>query len=270
MSDYVDIGDVRTWYDERGDGETVVLLHGGFTDSRDFDGNLDGLADGFRLLRPERRGHGHTPDVPGPITLDLMVADTIGFIEKVAGGPVRLAGYSAGAIVALWVAVRRPDLLDRLVLVSGAYDMAGMIVRPQAGGQMPEQLTARYAEVSPDGRDHYPVVVGKVVRGLDDGVPLTADELARVTCPALVVAADDDIVHLEHTVALYRGLPRGQLAVVPNTSHLLLHEKPDLCAELIGAFLRDDPVPTMMPIGRAQFMLQMAAFRAVAKVTHAQ
>jgi pimeloyl-ACP methyl ester carboxylesterase len=51
-------------------------------------------------------------------------------------------------------------------------------------------------------------------------------------------------------VALYRGLPRGQLAVVPNTSHLLLHEQPDVCAELIGSFLTGEPAPTMMPISR--------------------
>ena len=250
MSDYVDVNGVRTWYDERGDGEPLVLLHGGFTDSRDFGGNLDRLAEEFRLLRPERRGHGHTADVPGPITLDLMAADTIAFIEKVAGGPVRLAGYSAGAIVALWVAVRRPDLVSRLVLVSGAFDVDGMIVKPQGGGQMPEPLVAMYAEVSPDGRDHFRTVVDKVVDGINSARSLAAAELSAVGCPALVMAADDDIVTLEHTVALYRGLPRGQLAVVPNTSHLLLHEKPDLCAQLIGAFLTGDPAPRMMPISR--------------------
>lgn len=250
MSDYVEVNGVRTWYAERGDGEPLVLLHGGFTDSRDFEGNLDRLAGRFRLLMPERRGHGHTADVPGPITVELMAADTIAFIEKAGGGPVRLAGYSAGAIVALWVAVRRPDLVGRLVLVSGAFDPAGMIVRPQAGGEMPEPLVAMYAEVSPDGRDHFPVVVRKVAEGINAATGLTAGELGAVTCPALVMAADDDIVTLEHTLALYRGLARGQLAVVPGTSHLLLHEKPDLCAGLIESFLTDEPAPTMMPIAR--------------------
>jgi pimeloyl-ACP methyl ester carboxylesterase len=250
MSDYVEVNGVRTWYDERGDGEPLVLLHGGFTDSRDFGGNLDRLAGEFRLLLPERRGHGHTADVPGPITVEVMAADTIAFIEKVAGGPVRLGGYSAGAIVALWVAVRRPDLVSRLVLVSGAHDMSGMIVRPRAGVPMPEELVAMYAEVSPDGREHFPTVVAKVVDGIDSAEGLEAAELDAVDCPALVMAADDDIITLEHTVALYRGLPHGQLAVIPNTSHLLLHEKPDLCAELIGSFLTGAPTPRMMPISR--------------------
>ena len=251
MSGHVDLDGVLTWYDDRGSGDPVVLLHGGLTDSRDFDGNLDRLAGRFRLLMPDRRGHGRTPDVPGPSTVDLWARDTVRFIEKVAGGPVRLAGYSAGATTALTVAVRRPDLVDRLVLVSGAFAPDGMTVRPQAGAPMPEPLVAAYAEVSPDGRDHFGVIVAKVAEGIDHGRALTADELAAVGCPVLVMTADDDFVTLEHSVALYRALPRGQLAIVPNTSHLLLHERPELCAAMVGEFLGADPAPRLMPLTRA-------------------
>ena len=66
MTDYVMVNGVNTWYDERGAGDTLVLLHGGLTDSRDFEPNLARLADRCRLLRPERRGHGHTADADGP------------------------------------------------------------------------------------------------------------------------------------------------------------------------------------------------------------
>ncbi|MFI6513248.1 alpha/beta fold hydrolase [Streptosporangium sp. NPDC050855] len=251
MADYADVNGVRMWYDERGEGEPLVLLHGGFSDSRDFDGNLGALADRFRLLLPERRGHGHTADVPGPITVEVMAQDTIAFLDEVVGGPVRLAGYSAGAAVALWVALRRPDLVDRLVLVSCAFDMEAMLVRPSAEGEMPPPVVAAYAEVSPDGAGHLPVVVAKIVRAVNEEPALAAAELRAVTCPVLVMAADDDIVTLEHTLELYRGLPDAQLAVVPGTSHVLLHEKPELCTRLAGDFLTGAPVPTWMPVRRA-------------------
>jgi pimeloyl-ACP methyl ester carboxylesterase len=65
------------------------------------------------------------------------------------------------------------------------------------------------------------------------------------------MAADDDLVTLEHTQVLYQGLRDAQLAIIPGTSHLLLHEKPRLCTGLVADFLTADPTPTLMPICRA-------------------
>src|SRR4029450_9012357 len=100
----------------------LVWLRGGRATSRYFTGTLDTLASRFRLLLPERRGHGHTADVAGPITVEAMGQGTIAFLDKGIGTPGWLVGCSAGAIVALWVALRRSDLVERLVLVSGAFD----------------------------------------------------------------------------------------------------------------------------------------------------
>lgn len=251
MAEQVEVNGVPQWYDERGEGEPLVLLHGGLTDSRDFAGNLDTLASRLRLLLPERRGHGHTADVAGPITLEVMAQDTIAFLDKLVGGPVRLVGYSAGATVALRVAVGRPDLVDRLVLISGAFHRDGTILRPTADAEPPPQLVAAYAEVSPDGADHLPVVIAKIAQSVAQEPGLTVADLGAVACPTLVMVGDDDIVTLEHTLALYRGLRNAQLAIVPAASHLLLLEKPELCTRLVTDFLTTDSTATMMPIRRA-------------------
>ena len=251
MASYADVNGVRMWYDERGGGEPVVLLHGGLTDSRDFTGNLEGLAGEFRLLLPERRGHGHTADMPGPMTFEVMARDTIAFQEQVVGQPTALVGYSAGAAVALRAAVRRPDLITRLALVSGAFDASGMLLRPAAATPPPPPLLAAYAEVSPDGADHFGVVIGKLAESAATEPGLTMADLRIVGCPVLVMAADDDLVTLEHTITMYRALPDAQLAIVPGTSHLLLHERPELCTTLVSDFLQAGPVLTRMPISRA-------------------
>src|SRR5262249_23106173 len=147
----------------------------------------------------------------------------------------------AGAIVALWAAAQRPDLVEKLVLVSGAFHPDGLLFRPHADSPPPEPLAAAYAEVSPDGRDHFPVVVAKIARAAEELTGLTPDELGEIACPTLVMAADDDMVALEHTIALYRGLREAQLAIVPGTSHLMLHENPALCAGIVREFLTGGP-----------------------------
>ena len=111
MGTYVDLGGVNTWYDERGEGEPLVLLHGGLVDSRWFEPNLEPLAEHFHVYLPERRGHGHTPDVEGPITYQLMADDTIAFLERVVARPADLVGHSDGGVVALLIGIQRPDLV---------------------------------------------------------------------------------------------------------------------------------------------------------------
>ena len=241
MAGYTDLDGVSTWYDQRGDGDPVVLLHGGLTDSRDFAGNLDVLAERFDLYLPERRGHGHTPDVDGPLTIEVMAADTLAFLRQVVGGPASLVGYSAGAMVALHVAVNHPQLVARLVLVSGAFHPDGMLVKPSAEGSPPPPLLQAYAEVSPDGADHVAQVIAKVAAAATQPFGLDAARLGTVAAPTLVVVGDNDMVSLPHTIQMYEALPNARLAIIPRASHLLLHEYPTELAQLIGDFLDEQP-----------------------------
>jgi pimeloyl-ACP methyl ester carboxylesterase len=252
MADYVELGGVRTWYDGHGEGEPLVLLHPGGADARAWAPNLDALAAQFHVFTPERRAHGRTPDVEGPITYELMVEDTIAFLEGIVGGPAHLVGCSAGASVALLVALRRADLARRVVPISGVFHRDGWVpgaIEPDAS--LPEVLVRGYAELSPDGPEHFPVVNAKLARMNWEEPTLAASDLRGVTSRTLVMVGDDDEVTLEHAIAMYRGLPDAELAVVPGTSHGLLYEKPALCNAIILDFLTTDPVPTIAPVRRA-------------------
>lgn len=252
MASYVELEGVRTWYEEVGSGESLILLHPGGVDSRVFAPNVDALSSRFRTYLPERRGHGHTPDVEGPLTFEMMAQDTVGFIERVVGGPARLVGYSDGAVVALLVARMRPDLVSQLACVAGVFHHDWWL--PEAkdpDSSAPEFMAAGYGEVSPDGVEHYPVVVRKLAAMHADGPALTAEDLGMVGGRALVMVGDDDEVALEHAIDFYRGLPQGELAVVPGTSHGLMVEKSELCNKLLLDFLTMDAVPTFAPIRRA-------------------
>ena len=94
MGQYTQLEPVRTWYDERGEGDALVLMHSGLVDAQFFAPNIGPLAERFRVLTPELRGHGHTPDVDEPITYQLMTDDTIALLEQVVGEPADLVGHS--------------------------------------------------------------------------------------------------------------------------------------------------------------------------------
>jgi pimeloyl-ACP methyl ester carboxylesterase len=163
---------------------------------------------------------------------------------------VFLAGCSDGAVVALTVALRRPDLVRRLVFIAGVFHRDGW-AGGVLDGEPPEFLRQSYGELSPDGAAHYEAIVTKLAAMHAHEPSLTAADLRRVGCRTLVMTGDDDEVRLEHAIELYRSLPDAELAVVPGTSHGLLAEKPALCNLLITEHLARDPVPTFAPIRRA-------------------
>jgi pimeloyl-ACP methyl ester carboxylesterase len=249
----IDLGGVRTWYAQHGAGEPLVYLHGGFSDASELDPVLDSYTAHFRVLTPERRGHGHTPDTPGPFDFPLLAGDTVAFLERVVGGPADLVGYSDGATTALHVALLRPDLVRRLVLISGQFSHAGLLpvfgddpaaaAREMAAYGMGE----RHAEVSPDGPEHFLVLAEKVVRMALTEPRLSVARLRDVHARTLVVCSDDDVVRLEHSLELYRAIPEAELAVVPGTSHVLVVEKPELVTRLVLAFLTTEPPTPIWP-----------------------
>ena len=254
MADYVSLGGVRTWFDEHGEGDPLVLLHpgGAGVDTRAFGPNIGPLAARFHVYTPERRGHGHTPDVAGAVTFAAMAQDTIAFLETIVGRPAHLVGCSDGAIVGLLAALRRPDLVDRLVLVAGVFHYDGWLAHViDPSNQPPEFMARLYEEVSPDGAGHYQVVVDKLARMHTHEPTLAPADLSEVKSRTLIMVGDDDEVKLEHAIAMYRAIGDAELMVVPGTSHGLLVEKPDLCNTVILQFLTADPVPTVAPIRRA-------------------
>ena len=101
MGEYVDIAGLKTWYDTFGEGDPLVLLHGGLSTNDTWGAQMPAFSERFHVLAPERRAHGHTPDVDGPLNYSDMATDTIGFLETVVKGPAHLVGWSDGGIIGL-------------------------------------------------------------------------------------------------------------------------------------------------------------------------
>lgn len=233
----------------------MVLLHGGLAPGETMGQQARPLSERFRVYVPDRRGHGRTQDV-GPITFDLMAADTVAFLRDVVGGPAHLVGWSDGGIVGLVVALQAPELVRSLVTIGTNFHYDGGVMSAADFGltaDAPEMKGFRdlYAKGSPDGPDHWPVVFEKVTHLWTVEPALTVEDLARIQAPVLVMAGDDDMVRLDHSVEMYQAIPRGQLAIVPGASHALPMEKPELVNRFIVDFVTGGEPRTQLPIRRA-------------------
>lgn len=240
---YVDAGGVRTYVAQHGAGSPVFLLHGGLETADMLPDLTAALAQRYHVLTPERRGHGRTPDVPGPITYEAMAADTLAVMDKHDIERADVVGYSDGANVAMLLALGHPERVTRLVLVSGNFHAEGMtpafrlgLERASAETYAPNHAAA-YRALTPDGLDHWPEVFEKIRRMWLQEPRRKVADLGAIAAPTLVLAGEDDYVSVEHTRTMADAIPNSRLSLVPGGSHGLLTEQPELTTRLILEFL---------------------------------
>lgn len=248
------MGGHRTWVHLPAKGGRVaLLLHGGMSSSASLLHSIGPrLSANFRVCAFDRRGHGRTADTDEEFSYELMADETIRFLEHI-GRRAHLIGHSDGGNVALLVALRRPDLVRRIVVIGANYHYNGLVAPAEISYDGPGfiEWALRYGTLSPNGVAHARTMAEKTERMLQSGPTLTPEDLAGISVPVLVMSGDDDVVTLEHTVSMYRSIPEAQLSVVPGTSHALLKERTKECARIITTFLMSAlPVETYAPVRR--------------------
>jgi len=252
MPDYVNLRGHQIYtYEWERDGEAVVLLHGGLSKTSSWDYLMvPPLEDEFHVFAYDRTAHGFTGDQPGSLHFAFQVQESIAYLEDVVKEPAHLIGYSDGGIIALMVAIARPELVKSIVAIGANYHYSAPLSE-FAEAVVSEDDQAEYNLISPDAPH---TLLEKIIRMNQiwkTEPDISLKEIASIQCPVLVMAGDDDVIKHEHTISLYENLPLGQLAIIPGTSHGVVKEKPALMIAIIMQFLEDLSYPiTRQPIRR--------------------
>ena len=245
---------IEMYYETRGEGSPLVLLHGGLTTIEGSFGRLiPFLERDFRLIAVEQQGHGRTPDVDRPMSFTQMADDTAELLRRIGVEKADYFGYSDGGNVALGLAIRHPSLVRRMAIAGTNFNNEGLypqiLEMLKAGADSDESLGAdegedplaelreAYERVAPRTED-WPLHVRKVSRLAADFPGWDPEALRRIQAPTLVIAADDDIICPEHAVEMYRLIPNARLAVLPRTEHHTIVERTEWLPSMLIDFFR--------------------------------
>lgn len=224
-------------------GPPLLLLHGATeTFAGGWRHQIAPLAARFRLIGPDLRGHGKSSNPAGRLDLRRMADDLAELLAHLGSGPVHVAGYSGGASVALYLALRHPERLRSLVLVSSNFERD-----PRRTGTMSFWNPERIQRENPAWwatmvREHEEPA--RLLRwwAEEDRVrpDLSPAALAGITQPVLVVAGDrDPIITLDQTLLLFDCLPDSRLAILPATGHAVPVLRPARLAHLLLDFVNE-------------------------------
>ena len=136
MSEYIELRGHRIRsYEWPHDGEAVLLLHGGLSQTSHWDTQiLPAIEDSFHVFAYDRTGHGFTGVQPGSFHFEFQKNEAIAYLEDVVKKPAHVIGYSDGANIALMVAIERPDLVTSIVSIAGNFDHSGIHPLPESDG----------------------------------------------------------------------------------------------------------------------------------------
>ena len=252
---FADVNGQHLYYSVHGTGKPLILLHGGI-DPDSYGKNLNELAKRRQVIAVHLQAHGRTPDTARPMRSETMSDDIAALIRYLNLRNADVMGYSLGSGVALQTAIRHPDVVDRLLLVSGAMKQDGFY--PE-GVTAFKQLEANAAtlgasvKASPLGKTYPNVDWTNLFSKVGDLTKRPFDwsaDVAKLRALTLLVYADADAIRPEHMVEFWKALgggqrdagldgslrPANQLAIVPNSTHYTLAVDPML-PEIVDRFL---------------------------------
>lgn len=238
------------YFEIHGQGEPLLLLHGGLGSIDMFGPVLPKLAETRQVIGVDLHGHGRTNLGDRPMSLIDMGDDMAIILDKLGFEQVDVMGYSLGAGVAFRLAVQHPTSVRRLVLASGAFARDGFYpemlpmqaaVNAQMAPMMKDTpMYQSYAKVAPRPGDFPKLLdrIGELMR-----TPYNwKDDVAKIQAPTLLVWGDSDMFRPEHMIEFYKLLGGGEkdagwqrehmsknrLAILPNVTHYELFMAPEL------------------------------------------
>lgn len=252
---YVEAGGIDYYYEIRGEGDPLLLLHGGLGSIDMFAPILPALTEHRQVIAVDLQGHGRTRLGDRPIALEAIGADMGELIAELGYSQVDVMGYSMGGGVALQMAAQAPEKVRRLVVVSAPFARKGffpeMIPQQEAvGAGMAEMMKETpmfisYKAVAPDVSEFPRLLdaMGELMRRDYD----FSDAVAKLTMPVMLVYGDSDMIRPEHIVEFYQKLggglkdagwmrenmPKNRLAIVPDQTHYDMFASPILAATVL-------------------------------------
>lgn len=254
---YAKTRDLKMYYEIYGKGKPLVLLHGSFrTISLNWSNFIPELAKKYQVIATEMQGHGRTQDISRDLSFENMADDVSDLLNYLKIDSADILGFSMDGGIAFQMAIRHPEQVRRLVVLSGAYSSNGWLpeVQEALSNFTPKQLEGsevhkQYLALGNDP-NHFSGFIEKVLN-IDLQPYDWSDEVKNIKAPLFMVVGDADGIKHEHVWELFKakgggktgeihGHPNSQLAILPGTSHSEIIQRTGWLIPMITDFLNSD------------------------------
>jgi 3-oxoadipate enol-lactonase len=249
---------VNLYYKTTGQGQPLVFIHGLGSSTRDWEIQVAEFCSAYQVITFDLRGHGKSDKPAGPFSMEMFAADTAGLLKALGVGPAHIVGLSLGGGVAFQLAVDSPAMLRTLTIVNSAPEMIVRslsdrvaiwqrlaIVRLLGLRKMGEVLGNRLF-IEPEQAELRQIFAARWAEN-DRRAYLAAlramigwsvsERLGSITCPTLVLAADEDYTPASAKEEYTAQIPHAQLVIISDSRHATPVERPQQFNAALREFL---------------------------------
>lgn len=251
-ADYANVNGIKMYYEIHGSGQPLVLIHGGgSTINTTFGKLIPILSKTHQVIAVELQAHGRTSDRSTPESFEQDADDVAALLKQLNISNADIFGFSNGGNTTMQIAIRHPEKVRKLIIASAMYKRSGI-----PAGFWEGMKNAQYTDMPQVYKDAFLKVnnnpaallnmFNRDVERMQGFKDWKEADIRSIQVPALVVAGDQDVATVEHTVELYRLLPKGRLAILPATHGSFMGEAmtadqnskvPELFASMVEEFL---------------------------------
>lgn len=243
-SGYADVNGIRIWYAEFGQGEPVVLLHGGLANSDYWGNQVPILAKNYRVVVMDSRGHGRSTRDDRPFGYELMAADVLALMDFLELPEAAIVGWSDGAILGLEIAIRHPERVTKLFAFAANSDPSGVkdVGQSPVFGAYIARAEKEYEKLSPTP-GQYRAFLEQIEKMWATQPNYSAAQLQAIQTPVWIVDGDrDEAIERENSEFMADRIPGAGLLLQPEVGHFsFLQDPAQFNDDLLHFLARDRP-----------------------------
>ena len=211
--------DITLHYQEKGNKEPFILLHGNGEDGTYFKNQIDYFSDRYRVIALDTRGHGKSPRGTKPFTIEQFSCDLYDFMEGLEISNAVILGFSDGANIAMKFAIKYPNKVKALILNGGNLNPKGVKKTTQIPIEIGYKIARRFASKSADAKKNAEML------GLMVNEPnIERNELSKITAPTLVICGKNDMIKESHTKEIAENIPNAKLSIIKG-NHFIANKR---------------------------------------------
>jgi len=252
---YVLANGINTYYLEQGEGYPIILLHGGLSTARLNWGNIiPKLSKNYRVIAPDYRGHGKTDNPSGKFSYRLIADDIAELISVLNVEKPLICGQSDGGQIALELALNYPELIKAIVISGVLIEISDAYIKELNNWGLLDPGVVNFELFENSFKDYIPVLqqsyssvygpnywkkfiqeISKIWLSPEE---FPGEKIKKIDLPVLIIHADRDSIPVEEAIRIFRLIANSELAVAPNSDHLLPNNNMELYLALVSDFLR--------------------------------